>query len=93
MKPATLAILQLIAGKLNEKSSVYAYLMLFGGFYAQQHQGEFAHWAAVVSGVAGIVLFLLNDATVRQALTGQKPAAPASPTVPQPFDSNTPDKG
>lgn len=92
MKPATVAVLQLIAGKLNEKSSVYAYLMLFGGFYAQQHEGEFAHWAAVVSGAAGIVLFLLNDATVRQMLTGQKPQPPA-PTVPQPFDSNHPDKG
>lgn len=92
MKPATVALLQLIAGKLNEKSSVYGYLMLFGGFYAQQHQGEFAHWAAVVSGVAGITLFLLNDATVRQVLTGQKPD-PKPPTVPQPFDSNKPDKG
>ena len=92
MKPATVAVLQLIAGKLNEKSSVYAYLMLFGGFYAQQHEGELAHWAAMVSGVSGIVLFLLNDATVRQMLTGQKPQPPA-PTVPQPFDSNHPDKG
>ena len=92
MKTETVAFLQLIAGKLNEKSSVYAYLMLFGGYYAQQHQGEFAHWAAVVSAAAGIMLFLLNDATVRQMLTGQKPAAPA-PTVPQPFDSNKPDKG
>lgn len=92
MKPSTVAILQLVAGKLNEKSSVYAYLVLFGGFYAQQHQGEFAHLAAVVSGVAGIVLFLLNDATVRQMLTGQKPQPP-TPTVPQPFDSNKPDKG
>ena len=92
MKPATVVLLESIAGKLNEKSSVYGYLMLFGGFYAQQHQGEFAHWAAMVSGVAGIVLFLLNDATVRQVLTGQKPAIPP-PTVPQPFDSNKPDKG
>jgi len=87
VKPATVALLQSIAGKLNEKSSVYGYLMLFGGFYAQQHEGELAHWAAVVSGVSGIVLFLLDDPQVRFVLTGKLPDAPKAPTVTQPFDS------
>ncbi|MGH8158382.1 MAG: hypothetical protein ACREPQ_09690 [Rhodanobacter sp.] len=84
MKPDTLAFLQRILAKLNQKSSVYAYAMVFASAFASKYQGTFATAAALISAGAGIVLFILNDAQVRAWLTGQTPDAPKSPTVPPP---------
>lgn len=71
-----------IAAKLNEKSSVYGYAMVFAGLFASKYQGDFAKAAAIVSATAGIVLWLLSDSQVRYLLTGQKPVEPKAPTVP-----------
>lgn len=87
MSPSTLALLQRVMAKLNQKSSVYGYAMLFASAFASKYQGNFATAAALISAGAGVVLFFLNDPQVRFLLTGQKPAPPA-PTVPAPFDSD-----
>lgn len=84
MKIATLAFAQRLLAKLNEKSSVYGYAMLFASAFADKYQGDFAKGAALVSAGAGIVLFLLSDAQVKAWLTGQQPADAPSVTVPPP---------
>jgi hypothetical protein len=85
ISPQTLALVQRVAAKLNEKSSVYGYAMVFAGqFLAAKYQGEVAKAVSIVSATAGIVLWLLNDAQVRYLLTGQKPAQIDPPTVPPP---------
>jgi hypothetical protein len=88
MKPAAFDFLQRMLTKLNQKSSVYAYAMVFASAFAAKYQNAFATAAAVITASAGIVLFILNDAQVRAWMTGQKPADPLPPTVPQPFDSD-----
>lgn len=85
ISPQTLASLRRILTKLNEKSSVYGYLMLFAGYFAKQYQGDIANVAAIISATAGIVLFILSDAEVKAWLTGQKPSEPKPPTVPPPI--------
>jgi hypothetical protein len=72
LSPQTVALLQSVFTKLNEKSSVYGYLMLFGSFFADQYQGDIAKLSAIISATAGIVLFALSDAQIRAWLTGQK---------------------
>lgn len=84
MKQATLTLLQTCLTKLNEKSSVYGYLMLLAGVFAKQYQGDVAQAAAIISATAGIVLFVLSDAQVRIWLTGIKPTDTPPPTVPPP---------
>jgi hypothetical protein len=91
VKLATLAFLQRLLAKFNEKSSVYSYLtILAGAFVGHQYDALFARIAAAVALGAGAILFLLSDPQVRTLLTGQSPQLPIVPTVPQPFDS---DKG
>ncbi|MFC4526398.1 hypothetical protein ISN76_13000 [Dyella halodurans] len=82
MSPQTLAFLQRVLTKLNEKSSVYGYLMLFASYLAVQHRGDLANIASIVSATSGIGLFILSDAQVRAWLTGEKPSLPP-PTVPE----------
>ena len=82
ISPATLDLVQRVAAKLNEKSSVYGYAMVFAGLFASKYQDDFAKAAAIASATAGIVLWLLSDEQVRFLLTGKKPAAPKTPTVP-----------
>jgi hypothetical protein len=89
MKAETLAFLQRLLAKLNEKSTVYAYAMMFASAFAAKYQGWFATAATVIPALAAIPLFFLNDAQVRAWLTGQKPAEPPHPTVPPP----APDSG
>lgn len=84
ISPQTLALIQRLLAKLNEKSSVYGYAMVFAGLFASKYQGIFANAAAVTSATAGIVLFILSDPQVRALLTGEKPSDPAPPTVPPP---------
>lgn len=92
IKPAVLAFWQRVLTKLSERSSVFSYLMLVVTAFAHQLQDQVAHWASAISATATVLLFVLSDAQVRYWLTGQKPVDP-KPTVPQPFDSDTPDKG
>ncbi len=74
MKAATLDFIQRLLAKLNEKSSVYAYLtVLIGAFIGHQYDDLLSKIAAAVALVAGAVLFLLRDDQVRAFLTGQKP--------------------
>jgi hypothetical protein len=84
VKLATLAFIQRLLAKLNEKSSVYGYAMIFAGAFAEKYQGAFAKGSAIVSATAGIVLFLLSDDQVRSWLTGQQPDDKPRPTVPPP---------
>ncbi|MFZ0872164.1 MAG: hypothetical protein WAM90_15745 [Rhodanobacter sp.] len=84
MKLTTLAFIQRLLAKLNEKSSVYGYAMLFAGAFAEKYQGAFAQGAAMVSATAGIALFVLSDAQVKAWLTGHKPDSQIRPTVPPP---------
>lgn len=83
ISPQTLDLIQRIAAKLNEKSSVYGYAMVFfGQFLAAKYQGDVSKAVGIVSAAAGIVLWLASDAQVRALLTGQKPADVPPPTVP-----------
>lgn len=83
ISPQTLAFVQRVAAKLNEKSSVYGYAMVFAGqFLAAKYQTDISKAVGVISATAGIVLWLLSDEQVRYLLTGQKPSAPTTPTVP-----------
>lgn len=84
ISPQALAFVRACMVKLNEKSSVYAYLMLFAGLFAKGQQGDIAQASAIISSTAGIVLFVLNDTQVRKYLTGQKPADAPAPTEPNP---------
>jgi hypothetical protein len=88
LSPSSVAFLERVAGKLNEKSSVYAYAMAFAGMFATKYQGLFARGASIVSLMAGVALWLLSDPQVRFLLTGKQPDEPKSPTVPKPFDSD-----
>ncbi|GLQ96459.1 hypothetical protein [Dyella mobilis] len=83
ISPATLDLVQRIARKLNEKSSVYGYAMVLGGqFVAAKYQAHIAQAVGIVSATAGVVLWLLSDTQVRYLLTGQRPADTKPPTVP-----------
>ncbi|MFK2876909.1 dynein light chain family protein [Rhodanobacter hydrolyticus] len=93
MKPETLALLQRLLAKLNEKSSVYGYVALVTSVLCKQWANEAGSIAAIISASAGIALVILSDPQVRFLLTGQKPPAQTAPTVPQPFDSDTNPKG
>jgi hypothetical protein len=77
----TLAAIQWLANKANERSSLYGYLMLCGGAYAQSHQGVIAQAVAITSATAGFVSIALSDTTIKAWLTGQKVDVP-TPTVP-----------
>jgi hypothetical protein len=92
VNPAVLAFWRRVLAKLAERSSVASYLTLLVTAFARHFQGDVALWASLISGTATILLFVLSDAQVRYWLTGEKPA-PIAPTVPQPFDSDKPDKG
>jgi hypothetical protein len=81
ISPQTLAFIQRIAAKLNEKSSVYGYAMIFAGLFASKYQNDFAIAAGITSATAGIVLWFLSDTQVRALLTGQ-PAELPKPSVP-----------
>lgn len=83
ISPQTLAFLQRVAAKLNEKSSVYSYAMIFAGLFASKYQGDFTRGAEFVSAGASIALFFLSDPQVRYLLTGQKPAQLPPVSVPQ----------
>ena len=87
ISPQTLSLLQRIAAKLNEKSSVYGYAMAFAALFASKYQGDFAKAAAIISMTAGIALWALDDTQVRLLLTGQKPPQSPAATVPTPTDS------
>lgn len=83
ISPQTLALVQRIAAKLNEKSSVWAYLIAFAGqFLAAKYQADIRMAISIASMTAGIVLWLLSDEQVRYLLTGQKQVEPKTPTVP-----------
>ena len=82
ISPQALAAIQWILNKINERSSLYGYLLLCGGAWAQSHQGEVAHIAAVVQVTAGFVSIALSDTQIRAWLTGQKSAEPIKPTLP-----------
>ena len=86
ISPQTLAFLQRVAAKLNEKSSVYGYAMAFAGLFASKYQTDFAKAAGVISMTAGVVLWLLSDAQVRALLTGQKTTPLPTVSVPPPQD-------
>jgi hypothetical protein len=58
--------------KLTEKSSIVSYLTLFVTLFAKHYQGDVATVAAIISGTATILLFILSDAQVKAWLTGQK---------------------
>lgn len=58
--------------KLTEKSSIVSYLTLFATLFAKHYQGDVATVAAIISGTATILLFVLSDAQVKAWLTGQK---------------------
>lgn len=92
MSPGALAFWQRLFAKLSERSSVCSYLTLIATVFANRFHGDVGTIASLISGAATVLLFLLSDAQVRYWLTGQKPQPPA-PTVPQPFDSDKPDKG
>lgn len=83
ISPQTLALVQRIATKLNEKSSVYGYTMLMAGLFAEKYQSDFAKAAAIISAGAGLVLFFLSDPQVRYLLTGQKAIQVPPVSVPQ----------
>lgn len=85
ISPAALELLQRIAAKLNEKSSVYGYAAEFAALFATKYQGDFAKAAAITTATAGIVLWVLSDPQVRFILTGQKPVIPLPPKVPPPI--------
>jgi hypothetical protein len=78
----TIDLLQRVAAKLNEKSSVYGYAMVLASLFASKWQGDFAKGAEIVSAGASVALFFLSDPQVRYLLTGQKPAEPIKPTLP-----------
>lgn len=81
-----------LLGKLSQRSTVFSVVPLLGAFGLQFSQGRVALILQTVCGVAGALLFLLDDPQVRFVLTGKLPT-PKTVTVPQPFDSQTPDKG
>lgn len=68
----TLAVIQWFLNKINERSSLYGYLLLCGGAWAQQHQSELAHYVAIVSATAGFISIALSDAQIKAWVTGQK---------------------
>jgi len=82
ISPQALAAIQWLLNKINERSSLYGYLLLCGGAWAQSHQGEVAHIAAIISATAGFVSIALSDTQIRAWLTEQKPAEPIKPTLP-----------
>lgn len=81
IRPQTLAAIQWLANKANERSSLYGYLMLCGGAYAKTHQGVIAQAVAITSATAGFISIALSDATIKTWLTGQEGEIPP-PTVP-----------
>lgn len=81
ISPETLAFLQRVAAKLNEKSTVYGYVAFATTIVFKQWASQAGDIAAIVSATAGFVLCALKDEQIRYWLTGQKPNLPP-PTVP-----------
>lgn len=82
ISPQALAAIQWLLNKVNERSSLYGYLLLCGGAWAQTHQSELAHYAAIASATAGFISIALSDVQIKAWLTGQKSAEPIKPTLP-----------
>lgn len=78
--------LQAILARLNEKTSVTGYALMLAGLLGTQYQGELLKVAAITSTTAGIVLFVIRDAWIKERLTGQKPAPLPTVSVPPPQD-------
>jgi len=93
MSPQAFAFVQRIATKLNEKSSVYGYAMVFASLFASKWQGDFAKGAEIVSAGASVVLFFLSDPQVRYLLTGQKQAQLPAVSVSVPQDKPESNQG
>jgi len=84
ISPQTLAFIQRVATKLNEKSSVYGYVALVTSVVFKQWASQAGNIAAIISATSGIVLFVLSDAQIQAWITGQKPTDQQPPTAPPP---------
>jgi hypothetical protein len=84
--PQTLALLQRIAAKLTEKSSVAGYLTVLAAVLPQLGP-DVAKLTAFIVATAGVALFLLSDTQIQTWLTGQKTVPPI--TTPANTDSTT----
>lgn len=93
LSDGALAFWQRILRKLSQRSTVASVIPALGLFGLHFNQGKVALILQTICGVATVGLFLLDDPQVRYVLTGKLPDAEKPPTVPQPFDSNAPDKG
>lgn len=80
----TLDAIASFARKLNEKSSVYAYVFAVTSIVFKQWHSDAGNIAGVISLTFGFVLWVVSDNQIRALLTGQKPADPPPPKVPSP---------
>jgi len=74
VKQVTIDLFSAILSKLTERTSVASYLVLVLAAFGIRDQVVSLQIAGLIAGIAGVVLFVIKDATVQRLLVQSKPA-------------------
>jgi len=90
LSPTAVLLLQKLAGKLTEKSSVVSYLTMLLAVFGIKDGNLAVQIAGGLASIAGIVLFILNDQTlsrliVSKPVTSGDVVEPKAITIPAPL--------